>query len=229
MLVSVAASIVWAAAHRFNHPPEIHTGIMLLVAAITCAGNLGIALWLMRSKGGLGVKSVITDLFSDALVLLSVFMLLASAFASLRDATITLVNFPLGLIGGVVGALLTPGGLSVAGLVGFVTLLGIISRNGIMLVAHKQLLDAESPQDDPIARILRASEERLLPILMTAGAAGLGLLPLALAFNSSGSELEAPMALIVVLGLITSTALNMLVIPTIYVWLERRRARPVSA
>lgn len=72
MLVSVAASIVWAAAHRFNHPPEIHTGIMLLVAAITCAGNLGIALWLMRSKGGLGVKSVVTDLFSDALASLGV-------------------------------------------------------------------------------------------------------------------------------------------------------------
>lgn len=161
-------------------------------------------------------------LLVGALVLLGVFVLLAIAFASLKDATVTLVNFPLGLIGGVVGALLTPEGLSVAGLVGFVTLFGIISRNGIMLVAHKQLLDAEDPAEDPIARILRASEERLLPIVMTAGAAGLGLLPLALSLESSGSELEAPMALIVVLGLITSTALNMLVLPTIYVWLERR-------
>lgn len=173
-------------------------------------------------------------LFVGALVLLGVFMLLAIAFTSLRDAIVTLVNFPLGLIGGVVGALLTPEGLSVAGLVGFVTLFGIISRNGIMLVAHKQLLDAEHPDEDPIARILRAAEERLLPILMTAGAAGLGLLPLALSLESSGSELEAPMALIVVLGLITSTALNMLVIPTIYVWLERRAngsrsTGPVSA
>jgi CzcA family heavy metal efflux pump len=161
-------------------------------------------------------------LFVGAIVLLGVFMLLAVAFTSIRDATVTLVNFPLGLIGGVVGALLTPEGLSVAGLVGFVTLFGIISRNGIMLVAHKQRLDAEHPDEDPIARILRASEERLLPILMTAGAAGFGLLPLALSFESAGSELEAPMALIVVLGLITSTALNMLVIPTIYVWLDRR-------
>ena len=164
-------------------------------------------------------------LFVGALVLLAVFMLLAVAFTSIRDATMTLVNFPLGLIGGVVGALLTPEGLSVAGLVGFVTLFGIISRNGIMLVAHKQLLDAEHPDEDPIARILRASEERLLPILMTAGAAGFGLLPLALSFESAGSELEAPMALIVVMGLITSTALNMLVIPTIYVWLARRSRR----
>ena len=157
-----------------------------------------------------------------ALVLLGVFMLLAIAFSSLRDATVTLINFPLGLIGGVLGALLTPGGLSVAGLVGFVTLFGIIARNGIMLVAHKQLLDAEHPDEDPVARILRAAEERLLPIVMTAGAAGLGLLPLVLSMRTSGTELESPMALIVVMGLITSTALNMLVIPTIYVWLARR-------
>ncbi len=157
-----------------------------------------------------------------ALVLLGIFMLLAIAFASLRDATVTLINFPLGLIGGVLGALLTPGGLSVAGLVGFVTLFGIISRNGIMLVAHKQLLDAAHPDEDPVARILQAAEERLLPIVMTAGAAGLGLLPLVLSMSTSGTELESPMALIVVMGLITSTALNMLVIPTIYVWLARR-------
>jgi len=160
-----------------------------------------------------------------ALVLLGVFMLLAIAFTSLSDATIALINFPLGLIGGVVGVLLTPEGLSVAGLVGFVTLFGIIARNGIMLVAHKQHLDAAHPDEDPVARILRASEERLLAIVMTAGAAGLGLLPLALSFEAAGSELEAPMALIVICGLVTSTALNMLVIPTIYVWLARRSAR----
>ncbi len=164
-------------------------------------------------------------LLIGALVLLGIFVLLATAFGSVRDATIALVNFPLGLIGGVVGALLTPEGLSVAGLVGFVTLFGIIARNGIMLVAHKQHLDAAHPDEEPIARIRRAAEERLMPILMTAAAAGLGLLPLALSFEARGTELEAPMALIVCLGLITSTALNMLVIPTIYVWLARRDAR----
>ena len=74
LLIGVAAFIVWAAAHRFAQPPEIHTGIMLMVAAITCAGNLGIGLWLLRSKGGLGVKSVITDLFSDALASLGVLL-----------------------------------------------------------------------------------------------------------------------------------------------------------
>ena len=162
------------------------------------------------------------------LVLVGIFALLSSAFRSSADAGIVMLNFPLGLIGGIVGAVLTPEGLSVAGLVGFVTLFGIISRNGIMLVAHKRQLDVEAPNEDPIARIRRAAEERLLPIVMTAATAGLGLLPLALSFESAGTELEAPMALIVCGGLITSTALNMLVLPTVYVWLARRRERKSS-
>src|SRR5262249_51547196 len=135
---------------------------------------------------------------------------------------LVLVNFPLGLIGGVLGAWLTPDGLSVAGLVGFVTLFGIIARNGIMLVSHKRLLDAQASEQDEVERILRAARERLLPILMTAAPAGLGLLPLALSFEAAGSELEAPMALIVCGGLVTSTALNMIVLPTVYVWRARR-------
>jgi len=163
-------------------------------------------------------------LFLSLLVLVGIFAILAIAFSSLSDATIAMLNFPLGLIGGVIGAVLTPEGLSVAGLVGFVTLFGIISRNGIMLVSHKQHLDAAVPDADPVARILRASEERLLPIVMTAATAGLGLLPLALSFEAAGSELEAPMALIVVCGLLTSTTLNMLVLPTVYVWRARRMA-----
>jgi Cu/Ag efflux pump CusA len=170
-------------------------------------------------------------LLVGGLVLLGIFVLLASAFTSLSDASIALLNFPLGLIGGVIGALVAPEGLSVAGLVGFVTLFGIIARNGIMLVAHKRHLDAEHPDDPPVERIVRAAEERLLPIIMTAATAGLGLLPLALSFEFAGSEIEAPMALIVCLGLITSTALNMLVLPTIYVWRARRPpgATPATA
>jgi len=92
-------------------------------------------------------------------------------------------------------------------------------------VSHKRQLDEEDPRADPIARIFRASEERLLPNVMTAATAGLGLLPLALSIEAAGSELEAPMALIVCMGLITSTALNMLVLPTLYVWFARRDGR----
>jgi Cu/Ag efflux pump CusA len=163
------------------------------------------------------------------MVLAGIFVLLAVAFVSLRDAAIVLLNLPLGLAGGVAAALLEPEGLSVAGLVGFVTLFGIIARNGIMLVAHKRQLDAEDPSADPVERVLRAAEERLLPIIMTAAAAGLGLLPLALSAIGRGSELESPMAVIVLGGLVTSTSLNMIVLPTLYVWLARRKARRRAA
>lgn len=159
------------------------------------------------------------------LVVVGIVLLLTVAFGRGSDALIVLLNFPLGLIGGVAGALLLPEGLSVAGFVGFVTLFGIIARNGIMLVAHTRHLETEAPDEAPVERVLRAAEERLLPIVMTAATAGLGLLPLALSLGSAGSELEAPMAIIVCGGLITSTMLNMIVLPTIYVWLARRRAR----
>jgi CzcA family heavy metal efflux pump len=159
------------------------------------------------------------------LVLVGIIVLLGIAFGRASDAAIVLLNFPLGLIGGVAGALLLPEGLSVAGFVGFVTLFGIIARNGIMLVSHIRHLEHEVPDEPPVARVLRATEERLLPIVMTAATAGLGLLPLAISLGSAGSELEAPMAVIVCGGLVTSTLLNMIVLPTIYVWITRRSAR----
>ncbi|HEX3475106.1 MAG TPA: efflux RND transporter permease subunit [Kofleriaceae bacterium] len=159
------------------------------------------------------------------LIVVGILVLLGSAFGRAGDAAIVLVNFPLGLIGGVAGALLLPDGLSVAGFVGFVTLFGIIARNGIMLVSHIRHLEHEAPDEPPVARVLRAAEERLLPIAMTAATAGLGLLPLAISLGSAGSELEAPMAVIVCGGLVTSTLLNMIVLPTIYVWVARRPAR----
>jgi len=161
----------------------------------------------------------------SVLVLLAVFVLLWAAFSSATDAAIVLLNVPLGLIGGVLGALVGAEGVSIAALVGFVTLFGIVARNGIMVVAHKRHWDQSRPDLTPRQRILHAAQERLLPILMTAAAAGLGLLPLALSFGASGSELEAPMAVIVIGGLITSTALNALVLPTVYVWLAERSPR----
>jgi Cu/Ag efflux pump CusA len=159
------------------------------------------------------------------LVIVGIVVLLTVAFGRGSDALIVLLNFPLGLIGGVAGALVLPEGLSVVGFVGFVTLFGIIARNGIMLVAHTRQLETEAPDEAPVERVLRAAQERLLPIVMTAATAGLGLLPLALSLGSAGSELEAPMAIIVCGGLITSTMLNMIVLPTVYVGLARRRER----
>ena len=158
-----------------------------------------------------------------AAVLVGVFILLVLALESWRDASIALLNFPLGLIGGVLVAALMPDGLSVAGFVGFVTLFGIVARNGILLVAHRRALAAEAPELAAEERTFRAAEERLLPIVMTAATAGLGLLPLALSIAVAGSELEAPMALVVLGGLVTSTALTMVVLPTLYNALDRRR------
>jgi len=165
---------------------------------------------------------------TGVLVLVGILVLLTAAFGRAADAVIVLVNFPLGLIGGVAGAMVLPEGLSVVGFVGFVTLFGIIARNGIMLVTHTRQLEREAPDEPPVERVLRAAEERLLPIVMTAATAGLGLLPLALSLGRAGSELEAPMAVIVCGGLISSTVLNMIVLPTVYVWLARRGARQVA-
>jgi len=164
------------------------------------------------------------------LVLLAIAGFLWTAFGSLRDAAIVLGGLPLGLVGGVIGALLLPEGLSVAGMVGFVTLAGIISRNGIMLIAHLQHLETTNPQSARVDLVLRAAEERLVPILMTAGSAFLGLLPLALSLEAAGSELESPMALIVCLGLVSSTALNLVAVPAFLVWQAsgRNRAKPVA-
>ena len=159
-------------------------------------------------------------LLIGAAVLVGIFVLLVLALDSWRDAAIALLNFPLGLIGGVLVAALSPDGLSVAGFVGFVTLFGIVARNGILMIAHRQALRQEAPGLDPRQRTLRAAEERLLPILMTAATAGLGLLPLALSIVAAGSELEAPMAMVVLGGLVSSTALTILVLPTLYDALE---------
>ncbi len=161
------------------------------------------------------------------LVTCALFAFLWMAFGSVVDAGVILGGLPLGMAGGVVGALLLPDGLSMAGLVGFVTLAGIISRNGIMLVAHKNQLLARgrvTSSAEVEAVVLQAARERLVPIAMTAGAAFFGLLPLAASLAAAGSELEAPMAFIVCFGLVTSTALNLVAVPAFYVWRARRRA-----
>jgi Cu/Ag efflux pump CusA len=149
-------------------------------------------------------------------VVAALFMLLVLAFGRARDAVLIMVNLPLALIGGVVGVFLAGGTLSVASMIGFITLFGIATRNGIMLVSHiKHLMEAEGVTDFREA-VLRGAEERLIPILMTAMAAGLALIPLALGGGKSGSEIQTPMAIVILCGLTTSTLLNMVVVPTLY-------------
>jgi CzcA family heavy metal efflux pump len=156
-----------------------------------------------------------------------VFMMLVLAFGRARDALLVMVNLPLALIGGVAGVFLAGGVLSVASMIGFITLFGIATRNGIMLVSHiRHLMDVEGVTDFRAA-VERGAHERLVPILMTAMAAGLALIPLAMAAGESGSEIQTPMAIVILCGLTTSTLLNMFVVPTLY--LRYGRALPPAA
>ena len=163
-----------------------------------------------------------TEAFREILLLgtaavVGIFLLLFLAFRSLRQAILVMSNLPLALVGGVAAVLIaSEGETSVASLVGFVTLLGIATRNGIMLMTHYNHLMIE--EDMPFGRdlIVRGAMERLSPILMTALTAGLGLLPLALSAGRPGRELEQPMAVVIIGGLLTSTLLNMFVLPALY-------------
>jgi CzcA family heavy metal efflux pump len=157
------------------------------------------------------------------LVMVAIFLVLYTDFDSLRQATLVFATLPFALIGGVAGALLTGGVLSLGSLVGFVTVLGIAARNGIMLVSHYRHL--EEQEDVPFGRelVLRGSEERLSPILMTALVTALALLPIALGGTRPGHEIEHPMAVVILGGLVTSTLLNLFLLPPLYLRYARRR------
>lgn len=154
-------------------------------------------------------------LVASALATLGVGSLLLLAFGSLRHTLLTGINLPFALIGGVVAVLATGGWLSLGSVVGFVTLFGITLRNSIMLVSHYQHLVGVEGRAWNLETALLGAEERLPSILMTALVTGLGLLPLALGSAEPGREIEGPMAIIIVGGLISSTVLNLLVLPTV--------------
>jgi len=156
-------------------------------------------------------------LLLGAAAIVGIFLLLFMAFRSLRQAVLVMSNLPLALIGGVAAVVIaSEGETSVASLVGFVTLFGIATRNGIMLMTHYNHLMIE--ENMPFGRdlVIRGAMERLSPILMTALTASLGLLPLALSAGRPGRELEQPMAVVIIGGLVTSTFLNMVVLPTLF-------------
>ncbi len=154
------------------------------------------------------------DLFSVVALfsVIAMLVLIWMALGRLTDALVVMVNLPLALIGGVATVKLTGGILTLASLVGFVTLFGIASRNGIMLINHYHHLIRQEGTSIREA-VLRGSAERLAPILMTALSAALALLPIALAADEAGNEIQSPMAQVILGGLLTSTVLNLLVIP----------------
>ena len=152
-----------------------------------------------------------------------IFLLLYIALKSARSAALVMANLPLALIGGVVMVFLAGGTLSIASLVGFITLFGIATRNGIMLISHYSHLMTEEGVGFRDA-IVQGSMERLSPILMTALVTGVGIIPLALGVGEPGKEIQQPMAVVILGGIVTSTFLNMIVIPALYLKYGRAEA-----
>ncbi|MEE9182066.1 MAG: efflux RND transporter permease subunit, partial [candidate division NC10 bacterium] len=145
--------------------------------------------------------------------IVAIFLLLYKAFNSSRASFLVMANLPLALIGGVVAIFLTGKVMSIPSIIGFIGVFGIAARNGIILVSRYRQLRAEGFDREPA--VVEGSLDRLAPVLMTAAAAGLGLLPL-LFGDIAGKELERPMAYVILGGLVTSTFLNLLVVPTLY-------------
>lgn len=164
----------------------------------------------------------------SGLALLGILLLLHTDFRAPRLVALVFFSLPFALVGGVAATLLTGGVLSLGSLVGFVTVLGIAARNGIMLVSHYRHLETEEGEAFGEQLVLRGSAERLAPILMTALATGLALLPIVIGGNKPGHEIEHPLAVVILGGLVTSTVLNLFLMPALYLRYGKR-ATPAPA
>jgi CzcA family heavy metal efflux pump len=155
---------------------------------------------------------------------IGVLLLLQASFGSWRLATLSFLTLPVALIGGVLAAYLTGGVISLGSLVGFFTVLGIVARNGIMLISHYQHLERFEGVPFGPELVLRGARERVVPIMMTVLTTGLALVPLLIAGEIPGQEIEYPMAWVILGGLVTATLLNLFVVPSLYL----RFAKPAS-
>lgn len=166
-------------------------------------------------------KSATRTLVAATLIALAViFLLLYVEFKNLALSAIVLLNLPLALIGGVLAVRLTSGVVSIPSIIGFITLFGVATRNGILLISRYKDLDSHGEES-----IIHGSVDRLNPILMTALTAALALIPLVVNSDKPGNEIQSPMAVVVLGGLITSTLLNVYVVPVVYSWYKTRRER----
>jgi len=164
------------------------------------------------------------------LALLAILLLLQASFGSFRLAVLSFLLLPMALVGGVLAVWLGNGILSLGSLVGFLTVFGIAARNGILMISHFQRLEHEEGVPFGPELVLRGATERLAPIMMTASATGLALVPLAVAGSIPGHEIEHPMAVVILGGLVTATMLNLFVLPSLYLRFGRsRRARQATA
>jgi len=162
-------------------------------------------------------------LLAGSLAVIAIFFLLYTSFGNWRLATLTFFTLPWALVGGLLAAYFSNGVLSLGSLVGLLTILGIATRNGIMMISHFQHLEHEEGMTFGPELVLRGAQERIAPIMMTALTTGLALVPLAIAGDLPGHEIEHPMALVILGGLVTSTLLNLLVVPTLYLHFGKSR------
>ncbi|MFE9691612.1 efflux RND transporter permease subunit [Micromonospora sp. NPDC005806] len=160
-------------------------------------------------------------LFAGVAVI-GILFLLTTAFNSWRLSFLVLLTLPMALVGGILAAYVGGGILSLGSLVGFFTVLGIAARNGILMINHFQYLEREEGEGFGRNLVLRGAKERLSPILMTSLATGLALVPLAIEGSLPGHEIEHPMAVVILGGLVTSTLLNLFVLPSLYLRFGRR-------
>jgi Cu/Ag efflux pump CusA len=144
------------------------------------------------------------------------FLLLQLSFSSWRLAILSFLTLPSALVGGVLAAYAAGGMISLGSLIGFLTVLGIAARNGIMMINHFQHLERYEGEKFGLQLVLRGAGERLRPILMTAATAGLAILPLVIYGDLPGHEIEFPMAVVILGGLVTSTLLNLFTLPALY-------------
>jgi CzcA family heavy metal efflux pump len=177
--------------------------------------------WQERQAAGKGL------LLLSIVAAIGILFLLETSFKSWRLGILSFLTLPSALVGGVLAAYLGDGILSLGALVGFLTILGIAARNGIMMINHFQHLEREEGETFGPGLVLRGARERLLPILMTTLACALALVPLVIAGSIPGHEIEHPLAVVVLGGLVTSTLLNLFVVPSLY--LRFGRPQPAAA
>jgi len=166
--------------------------------------------WQERQAAGKGLMLL------TIVAAIGILFLLETSFKSWRLGILSFVTLPSALVGGVLAAYLGDGVLSLGALVGFLTILGIAARNGIMMITHFQHLERYEGEAFGPALVLRGARERLSPILMTTLTTGLAIVPLVIAGSIPGHEIEHPMAVVIVGGLVTSTLLNLFIVPSLY-------------
>jgi Cu/Ag efflux pump CusA len=154
-------------------------------------------------------------LIHSTIALAGIALLLTIVMRNARNLALVALNLPFALVGGVIAALITGEPLSVGSMVGFVTLFGITLRNSIMMISHYEHLIEVEGETWGLDASIRGASERLIPIVMTSLVTALGLLPLAIGRNAPGREIEGAMAIVILGGLVTSTILNLLVLPTL--------------